>query len=164
MVEIRRAQRKKARARIGIAGVSGSGKTYSSLLMAFGMGKKTGIIDTENGSADLYSQLGDYDVITVRAPFTVAKYLEALRAFEAAKYDTVIIDSLSHAWAGEGGLLDKQGKITDSGKGNSYTAWRQITPEHNALVEAILQSPCHIIATMRSKQEYILQTDRKSVV
>jgi hypothetical protein len=160
-MEIRKAQRKKAKARIGLAGVAGSGKTYSALLMALGIGGKIGMIDTENGSGELYSHLGDYDVVTVKAPFTVAKYLEALKTFETAGYDVIIIDSLSHAWAGEGGLLDKQGKIADSGKGNSYTAWRTITPEHDALVEAILQSKAHIIATMRSKQEYVLQDNGK---
>jgi hypothetical protein len=91
----------------------------------------------------------------------VRKYLDALREFEGAGYSTVIIDSLSHAWAGDGGLLDKQGRLSDSGRANSFTAWRQITPEHNSLVEAILASKCHIIATMRSKQEYVLdQNDR----
>lgn len=159
MVEIRKAVRKKAKLRLGIAAPSGAGKTYSSLLLAFGLGQKVGLIDTEQGSGDLYADLGDYDIIQIEAPYTIDKYLQAIKAFEQANYDVIIIDSLSHAWAGDGGLLDKQGKIADSGKGNSYTAWRSITPEHNALVNAMLASPCHIIATMRSKQEYVLQVN-----
>lgn len=159
-MEIRKAERKKARLRLGIAAPSGAGKTYGALQLAFGLGGKVGMIDTEHGSGDLYAETGDYDIIGIAAPYTVAKYLEAIRAFEAAGYDTVIIDSLSHAWAGDGGLLDKQGKIA-SRTGNSYTAWRDITPEHNALVEAMLKSPCHIVATMRSKQEYVLETNDK---
>ena len=159
MVEIRKAVRKKAKLRLGIAAPSGAGKTYSSLLLAFGLGQKIGLIDTEQGSGDLYADLGDYDIIQIEAPYTIDKYLQAIKAFEQANYDVIIIDSLSHAWAGDGGLLDKQGKIADSGKGNSYTAWRSITPEHNALVNAMLASPCHIIATMRSKQEYVLQVN-----
>lgn len=160
-MEIRKAQRKKAKLRLGIAAPSGAGKTYGALLLAFGLGGKVGVIDTEHGSADLYAHLGDYDIIAIEAPYTVPKYLEAIKAFESAGYTTIIIDSLTHAWAGDGGLLDKQGKIADSGKANGFAAWRTITPEHNALVESMLKSPCHVIATMRSKQEYVLETNEK---
>lgn len=159
-MEIRKAQRKKAKLRLGIAAPSGAGKTYGALLMAFGLGGKIGLIDTEHGSGDLYEELGDYDIIGIEAPYTVAKYTQAIKAFEAAGYTTIIIDSLTHAWAGDGGLLDKQGKLADRGT-NSFAAWRSITPEHNSLVDAMLQSPCHIIATMRSKQEYVLETNDK---
>lgn len=161
-IQIRKAVRHKAKLRLGLVGPSGSGKTYSALQLAFGLGGKVGLIDTEHGSGDLYAHLGDYDIIPLQAPYIVPKYLEAIRAFEAADYSVIIIDSLSHAWAGEGGLLDKQGKIADSGVGNSYTAWRKVTPEHNALVEALLQSPAHIIATMRAKQEYVQEKDEKT--
>lgn len=160
-MEIRKAQRMKAKLRLGIAAPSGGGKTYSALLLAFGLGGKVGLIDTENGSGDLYAHLGDYYVAPLAAPYTVAKYRDAIRSLEAAGCSTIIIDSLSHAWAGEGGLLDKQGAISTQAGFNSYTAWRKVTPEHNALVEAMLQSPCHIIATMRSKQEYVLETDSR---
>jgi hypothetical protein len=159
-MQIRKAERKKAKLRLGIAAPSGAGKTYSALLLAFGLGGKVGLIDTEHGSGDLYANLGDYDIIPIEAPYTVAKYLEAVKAFEDAGYTTVIIDSLSHAWAGDGGLLDKQGKIADRGV-NSFAAWRSITPEHNQLVDAMLQSPCHIIATMRAKQDYVLEINDK---
>lgn len=161
-IQIRKAERSRAKLRLGMAGPSGSGKTYSSLLMGFGLGAKVGLIDTEHGSGDLYADLGDYDIIPIEAPFTVQKYLEALHAFEDAGYDVIIIDSLTHAWAGEGGLLDKQGKIADSDpRGNSYTAWRKVTPEHNQLVEAMLACPCHLIATVRAKQEYSQEKDDK---
>lgn len=159
-MEIKKAQRMKAKLRLGIAAPSGAGKTYSALLMAFGLGGKVGLVDTEHGSGHLYAHLGEYDVIGLEAPYTVAKYTEALKAFEAAGYTTIIIDSLSHAWAGDGGLLDKQGKIADRGV-NSFAAWRTITPEHNALVDAMLQSPCHVIATMRAKQDYVIETNDK---
>jgi hypothetical protein len=160
-MKIRKAERKKARLRLGIAAPSGAGKTYSALLLAFGLGGKVGLIDTEHGSGDLYVHLGEYDIINIEAPYTVRKYLDAIKEFEDAGYTTIIIDSLSHAWAGEGGLLDKQGKIADSGKVNGFAAWRAVTPEHNSLVEAMLKSPCHIIATMRSKQEYVIETNEK---
>lgn len=160
-MQIRKAERKKAKLRLGIAAPSGAGKTYSALLLAFGLGGKVGLIDTEHGSGDLYAHLGEYDIIGIEAPYTVAKYLQAIKTFEDAGYNTIIIDSLSHAWAGDGGLLDKQGKIADSGKVNGFAAWRTITPEHNTLVEAMLKSRCHIIATMRAKQEYVLELNDK---
>lgn len=159
-MEIRKAERKKAKLRLGIAAPSGAGKTYSALLLAFGLGGKVGLIDSEHGSGDLYADLGDYDIIQIEAPYTVAKYTQAIKAFEQAGYSTIIIDSLTHAWAGDGGLLDKQGKMADRGT-NSFAAWRTITPEHNNLVDAMLRSPCHIIATMRAKQEYVLETNDK---
>lgn len=159
-MQIRKAERRKAKLRLGIAAPSGAGKTYSALLMAFGIGGKIGLIDTEHGSGDLYAHLGEYDVIGIEAPYTIKKYVEAIAAFEQAGYTTIIVDSLSHAWAGDGGLLDKQGKMADRGT-NSFAAWRTITPEHNNLVDAMLKSPCHIIATMRAKQEYVLETNDK---
>jgi hypothetical protein len=128
--------------------------------MAFGLGGKVGLIDTEHGSGHLYAHLGDYDVIEIAAPYAVSKYIEAIKTFEEAGYTTIIIDSLSHAWAGDGGLLDKQGKLADRGT-NSFAAWRTITPEHNALVDAMLRSRCHIIATMRAKQDYVLEVNDK---
>ena len=121
------------------------------------------MIDTERRSGELYDDITDYDVCTIEAPFIPDKYTEAIKPAEKAGYGTIIIDSLSHAWAGEGGLLDLQGKIVDSGKGNSYTAWRFVTPKHNALVEAMLQSTCHIIATIRSKNGICLAAERRQI-
>ncbi len=157
-----KAERKKAKLRCGLAGPSGSGKTWSALLLGFGLGGKVALIDTENKSGELYAHLGEYHATQIAAPFTPDKYIAAIKAAEEEGFDVIIIDSLSHAWAGEGGLLDMQGKIADSGKGNSYTAWRTVTPKHQALVEAMLQSKAHIIATIRSKQDYVQQKDEKT--
>lgn len=151
-----KAERKKAKLRLGLCGPSGSGKTYSALLLAQGLGGKIAVIDTENHSAELYADLCDYDVSIITAPYTVEKYLAALKEAEKSGYSVVILDSITHAWAGEGGLLDQQGKIADSSaRKNSYTAWRTVTPKHNQFIEAMLTSPCHVIATMRVKQEYV---------
>ena len=160
-MEFRKAERRKAKLRLGITGVAGSGKTYGALLVAFGLGGKIAMIDTENGSGDLYSALGDYDICSLSAPFTVQKYLDAIKTAESAGYDIIIIDSLSHAWAGEGGLLDMQGKIADSGRKNSFAAWREVTPLHNKLIDTMLASKCHIIATMRSKTDYVQVENEK---
>lgn len=152
-MEIRKAERRKAKLRLGITGPAGSGKTYGALQIAFGLGGKIVLIDTENGSGDLYAGLGDYDVCGLEAPYSVQKYLEAINLCEKSGYNVIIIDSLSHAWAGSGGLLDMQGHLADSM--NSFSAWRKVTPLHNKLIDAMLSSKCHIIATMRSKTDYI---------
>lgn len=152
------AQRKKAKLRLAISGPSGSGKTYSALLIAKGIVplSKVAVIDTESGSADLYANLGNYSTLTMSPPYEPHKYIEAIKAAEKEGFELVIIDSLSHAWNGEGGLLDQQGKATTSKyKGNSWAAWREVTPLYNQLVETILHSNIHVIATMRSKTEYV---------
>lgn len=149
----RKAERKKAKLRLALSGPSGSGKTYSALLIAFGIGGKVAMIDTERGSGELYAHLGDYDVCTLEPPFTPQKYIQAIKEAENLGYDVLIIDSLSHAWAGQGGMLEMHDSISAK-SGNSWAAWRQVTPQHNALVDAMLQSSCHIIATLRAKTEY----------
>ncbi|WP_425905740.1 ATP-binding protein [Nitrobacter sp. TKz-YC02] len=160
-VEIRKAERTKAKLRLGIAGPSGAGKTMSSLKLAKGI-TPTGrilMIDTERGSGDLYADLFDYDIITLQPPYKPEKYVEAIRAAEEAGYDTVIIDSLSHAWSDEGGILDQADKL--SAGGNRFTVWAKLTPQHRALVNAMLNSPAHVIATVRSKQDYAIDDNDK---
>jgi hypothetical protein len=169
---VRKASRKKAKMRIGIAATAGAGKTMGALLVAFGLTgdwEKVGLIDTERGSGELYVNhpvpgtnivIGEFLYSAVEPPYTVAKYIESQKALEAAGCEVIIHDSLSHAWAGAGGLLDKQGRVAAK-TGNSYTAWREVTPEHNLFVDTMLGSPSHIIATMRSKTEYVLETNDK---
>ena len=161
--EIHRATKCRAKLRLGMSGPAGSGKTYSALLIAHGLGGRIAMIDTEHGSGDLYADLlpEGYDVLQLTPPYTPARYIEAIQALEAAGANTIIVDSLSHAWSGEGGSLDRHGKIADR-SGNSWQAWRQVTPEHNALVEALLQSPCYVIATMRAKTEYVQDKDERT--
>lgn len=158
MIEFKKAKRSKAKLRLAISGASGAGKTYSALLIASGIVpmSKVAVIDTESGSADLYADLGDYSTVTINPPYSPKKYIEAIHTAENAGFELIIIDSLSHAWSGEGGLLDQQGKATESKyRGNGWAAWREITPLYNQLIETILHSPLHIIATMRSKTEYM---------
>lgn len=161
-MEFKPAQRKRAKLRLALAGPSGSGKTYSALVVASGITswEKIAVIDSENGSAELYAHLGGYSVLTIEAPYDPQKYIEAINTAEQAGFEVIIIDSLSHAWNGEGGILDQQGKAADTKyRGNSWAAWRECTPKHNALVEAIIKSSCHIMATMRSKTEYAQITE-----
>ncbi len=150
-----KAKRTNAKLRLAITGSAGSGKTFGALLIALGLEGKIAVIDTENGSADLYAHLGDYDTCQLTPPFDPRKYIQTIHEAENEGYNVIIIDSLSHEWAGEGGCLDLQAKIAATKyRGNTYAAWRDVTPLHNALVQAVLASPCHIIATIRCKTDY----------
>lgn len=169
----KKAQREQVRIKVSIAGPAGSGKTMSSLLMAYGLTKaefpnlseaeiweKICVIDTENGSGSLYvgkqvgtTTIGAYNTIDLTPPFEPGVFVDAIRMAEEHGMNVIIIDSLSHAWAGVGGALDQQGAIA-ARSGNSWTAWRSVTPQHNKLVDAMLQSPAHVIANMRAKMEY----------
>lgn len=165
----RKAQRKQAKLKIGLSAPSGAGKTYSALLMAYGMcgdWEKVAVIDTENGSAELYSHLGGFSVCPIAPPFTPKKYIAAINEAVSAGFEVLIIDSLSHAWSGEGGLLEMKDRATKaSNSGNSFTAWRDVTPEHNRLVDAILQSDIDVILTLRAKSDYVITDDngKKSI-
>jgi hypothetical protein len=160
--DIRRAQRKRAKLRCGLIGASGSGKTMSALKLAFGLGERVGLVDTEHASSEMYADLGEYDVIQLDAPYTVARYREAIQAFEKAGYGTIVVDSLSHSWASEGGLLDKQNSLVTSGKyKSSFDAWREVTPDFTRLVEELLNSPAHILCTLRTKVEWVVEKDER---
>lgn len=158
----KKAERKKAKLRLALCGPSGSGKTYSALLTAFGLGGKIAVIDTERGSSELYSELGSFDVGILEPPFKPVKYVEAIKSAENLGYEVIVIDSLSHAWAGEGGLLDIHGSVTNRVK-NSFSAWREVTPMHNQLVDTMLQSSCHLIITLRAKTEYLVDEGGKKI-
>jgi hypothetical protein len=158
----RKAERKQAKLRLALCGPSGSGKTYSALLIAMGLAPagKIALIDTERGSGELYADLAAYDVAPLEPPFTPARYIELIREAERARYDVLILDSLSHAWTGEGGVLDMHDKATAANRsGNSFAAWREVTPQHNALVDTILGADLHVVATMRTKTAYDLVDD-----
>lgn len=160
---LRKATRKKAKIRLGLSAVSGGGKTYSAILIAKGLCgdlSKVAVIDTENGSADLYAHLGEYNVLPLLPPFTPERYIEAVHACAKAGMEVIIIDSISHEWSGKGGCLEIADEETKrSTSKNSYTAWAKVTPRHMAFIEAILQSPCHVITTVRRKQEYEMTKD-----
>ena len=151
----RKAERRKAKLRLAITGPAGSGKTYGALQIAQGLGGSIAMIDTENGSGDLYSSICEYDIMNINAPFDPRKYIQAIHDAENEGYDVLIIDSLSHCWISEGGLLDMKEQLATSGKYNSFSAWSKVTPIQNKLIEAMLTSKCHIIATMRSRTDYV---------
>lgn len=153
---LRQADRKKAKLRIGIAGPSGSGKTYSALLLASGMADwdKIALIDTENRSGDMYSDLGPYNVIELEAPFTPDRYIAAINAAEEAGMQVIIIDSVTHEWDGDGGILRSNDILAQAKfKGNTWAAWSESTPKHQRFLDKIISSRAHIITTVRSKTE-----------
>ena len=156
-MQLRKATRKKAKIRLGLSAVSGGGKTYSAILVAKGLCgdlSKVAIIDTENGSADLYAHLGDFNVLPLTAPFSPERYIEAIRACEKAGMEVIIVDSISHEWDGKGGCLEIVEQL-----GGKYQDWAKVTPRHQAFLDAIIHSSAHVITTVRRKQDYEMVKD-----
>lgn len=162
MIEIKKAERKQLKLRLCLMGPSGSGKTYSALLLAKGLGKKILFIDSENNSSTTYADEFNFDIVNIDPPYTIEKYLEAMKAGVDNKYDVIVVDSLSHAWAGEGGLLDqKSGLDKLNPKSNQFTNWAPITSLHEKFKAYLLHANAHMISTMRSKQEYVIEEDAR---
>lgn len=159
-MELKTSQRKSAKIRLSLQGPAGSGKSYSSLKIAQGLIgdlSKVAVIDTERGSANLYAHLGAYYVLDLDEPFTPEKYIEAIKLCENSGIECIIIDSISHEWSGKGGILEIHEKTTSAMRiPNSFTAWATVTPRHQAFIDAILQSKCHVITTIRTKTEYVI--------
>lgn len=152
MSGFQRATKAQARARVAFSGPSGAGKTFTSLTWARAIGAKVAVIDTERGSASLYADEFEFDVLDMAPPYHPGRLMEALE--QAAGYDVVLVDSLSHFWAGEGGVLE----VVDHAKssGDSFRAWSKGTPLQQRMVDALLRHPAHVLVTMRSKMEYAL--------
>jgi nucleoside-triphosphatase THEP1 len=157
-MSFKRATKAAAKLRLGLIGPAGSGKTMTALRVAHGLGGRVAVIDTERGSASLYSgERGlDFDVLELDS-YEAEKFIQAIGQAEAAGYDVLIIDSLSHAWAGKGGILEFVDKAAKRSGGGSFSGWRDATPLHNQLVDAILGAKLHIIATLRSKVEHVIE-------
>lgn len=161
-MQFTKAVRKRAKLRLALSGPSGSGKTYGALLIAKGIGGKIAVIDTERGSASLYSDIVDFDTLELEPPFTPERCVQALRAAADAGYEVCIFDSITHEWDGAGGCLEINECVAHAKfRGNTWAAWNETTPRHRAFLDAILQSPMHVIATMRSKTETVQGDDKK---
>jgi hypothetical protein len=153
-ISIRKARRSATKLRILLTSPSGGGKTFGALLLAKGLGGRTVVIDTEEGSSDLYDELHEFDVIDLKPPFTPERYVEAISAAEAAGYEVIVVDSVTHCWSGKGGCLELVDDIAKAQfRGNTWSAFSVITPRWRAFVDAILRSSAHIICTGRSKTE-----------
>lgn len=162
-----KATKKKSKLRLALTGPSGSGKTWGALQIAKGLGGRIACIDTEKGSASLYEHIVDFDVLELSAPYTPERYIEAIKEAEKAGYDTLIIDSTSHEWSGPGGCLEIIDEVARAKfKGNTWSAWSDVTPRHRAFVDTMTQCNMHIISTGRSKTETAQSENngRKTVV
>lgn len=160
-MKLRKSQRGQAKIKLAIQGSSGAGKTYSALLLAKGLTNgnlnKVAVIDTENGSADLYAHLGEYNVLSLEPPYSPEKYIDAIDVCAKANMEVVIIDSISQGWDY---LIEFHSKL----QGNSFANWAKVTPRQKSFIDKILQTPIHFICTMRTKQDYVLnQKDGKYI-
>ncbi|MBK6089662.1 AAA family ATPase [Ruminococcus difficilis] len=163
------ASRAKSKARIAVTGPSGSGKTLSSLLLAYGLTgdwNKVAIIDTEHGRARFYAERKEYGIgkflyQRLDPPYSPERYIDYVTsaAQSVGEDGCVIIDSFSHAWDNEGGVLDIKDKIASRNDKNSYTAWSEAGKIQNSLVNTILSVECHTITTMRAKMAYAMEED-----
>lgn len=156
-----KATKTQARLRMALIGPAGSGKTMTALKIATALGGRIAVIDTEHGSASKYADAFTFDTLALNT-FSPDTYVAAIVAATAARYDILVIDSLSHAWSGKEGALEQVDRAAKkSQSGNTYVAWRDVTPMHNRMVEAILAAPLHVIVTMRAKTEYVQEKDER---
>lgn len=166
-MQIKKAERKSVKIKLAITGPSGSGKTMGALMLAKGIAPngKILVIDTEDGSSNLYADHAltqgiEYDVLELDAPYLTKKYIQALELGQENGYDVIVVDSISHAWAGEGGILDRKTAMDQRG-GNSFTNWGKLTPEQERFKSALVHAKAHVIATMRSKQDYVMEANER---
>lgn len=152
----KRATKSQIKLRLALIGISGGGKTYSALSIASHLGRSIALIDTEHGSASKYADIFQFDTCELSS-FHPQNYIDAINA-AGGNYDVLIVDSLSHAWIGKDGALEQVDRIARrSPSSNTFAAWRDVTPLHNQLIEAMLLCRSHLIVTMRSKTEYIME-------
>jgi hypothetical protein len=156
-MELKRASQKGKKLRIGLSGASGFGKSYSALKMGFGMTNdwsKICVLDSECSASSLYFTLGNYNTIDISAPFTPENFIQGIKIAEEANMEVIIIDSISMEWNGTGGCLDIHDQL-----GGRFQDWGPVKKRHQAFIDAILQSKCHIITCVRRKVEYSLDKD-----
>lgn len=159
----RRAEKKKVKFKMAVQGPSGSGKTWGALALAKNLwpDAKVCVVDTENGSSELYADRFEFDTIPLAPPFHTDRYIACIESAVRLGYDVLIIDQISHQWDGDGGILRRKEELDRRPGSNSFTNWSAFTPEHEKFKQAIVQAPIHLIATMRSKQDHIMVTNEK---
>ena len=148
-MKLQQAKRNQVKLRLGLSGASGFGKTYSALLLAYGITddwSKIAIVDTENNSASLYAHLGNFNVLPLTEPYAPERYIEAIKTCEKANIEVIILDSITHEWQGKDGCLEMHQKL-----GGRFQDWAKISPRHQAFIDGILNASCHIITTTRRK-------------
>ncbi|WP_084965296.1 ATP-binding protein [Thermoactinospora rubra] len=155
------ATKEEAKARVALTGPSGSGKTYTALALATTLGSKVAVIDTERGSASKYSDLFSFSRLNLQS-FEPTTLVQALAAAGAQGHDVVVVDSLSHFWSGTGGMLEQVDAASRRGyNGNSFGGWKEARPMERAMIDALVSYPGHVIVTMRSKTDYVIEEDHR---
>lgn len=151
------AKRSEAKARVALLGPTGAGKTHTALEWATVLadGGSVAVIDTENASASLYADKFDFVTAPWWPPYDATKLAAAIKD-AAGEFDVLVLDSLTHFWAGDGGVLDIVDREAAKNRGNTYTAWKKGTPIWRGLLDALIFAPCHVVVTMRSKMDHVL--------
>ncbi len=164
MSRFQKATRKQLKLRMALVAPTGGGKTYTALLLSAYLGKRIAVIDTENRSASKYvgePGIPDFDVLELDS-YAPRNYVDAIKEAEREGFEVIIVDGVTQAWSGKDGALEMVDKAAKrSSSGNSFTAWRDVTPHHNSLVEALVQCKAHLIVTMRAKMEYVMDEDSR---
>ncbi|WP_392750623.1 AAA family ATPase [Streptomyces sp. LN590] len=156
------ATREKAKARLAIMGVSGSGKTWTGLRLTNGLSRRFAVIDTERGAASKYAGINGVTFDTLQLHnYHPQNLISALAAAANAGYEAVLVDSLTHFWSGTEGTLAQVDRAAKNFGGNTFGGWKEGTPLQNAMIDALLSYPGHLVATMRSHTEWSLQTNAK---
>lgn len=161
-IQFTKATKEQCRLRLALIGVSGGGKTFTALTLAKHFGGKTVVLDSERKSASKYADLFDFDTFNLESGHP-NHYIEAIKAAGDAGYSNIIIDSLSHAWVGKDGALELMDKVSKrSGGKESFTGWKEVNPILANLLDVILTSPAHVLATLRAKMEYVIERDERT--
>lgn len=158
-MKLKKASIEGVKLRIGLSGASGFGKTYSALLLAYGITsdwKKIAVIDTENESSNIYAYLGEFNVIPIKGEYGPESYISAIKACENASMDIIIIDTITPEWKGVGGCLDIHKKA-----GGRFQDWARVSPKHDSFIQAVQNSTCHVITTVRRRIEYLVDTNER---
>jgi hypothetical protein len=156
-----KATKRDARLRLAITGPSGSGKTYTLLKLATELGGPVALVDTERGSAEKYADLFEFDTLKLDS-FSPDLMPHLIETAAQNGYKVLIIDSLSHFWTGTDGELDQVEKVKMRLRDNGFAAWREITPKHNRMIDAMLSAPLHVLVSMRVKTEWIIDQDART--
>ncbi|KNB67064.1 ATP-binding protein [Mycobacteroides abscessus] len=154
------ATREASHARIALSGPSGSGKTYTALALGTALSDRVAFVDTERGSASKYVGLNGWQFDTVQPDsFAPLSLVELLGTAAGAEYGCVVVDSLSHYWMGVDGMLEQADRR--SRNGNSFSGWKEVRPEERRMIDALVAFPGHVVVTMRSKTEYVIEENER---
>ena len=152
------AEKSQLKAKVMISGAAGSGKTMAALELASALGSRVAVIDTENGSAALYSDKYKFEMLNLQPPYPPEDFVQAIKVAENSGFDVIVVDGITPEWSGSGGCLDLHTKL-----GGRFQDWAKITPRHRSFIQKILECSTHIICTCRSKQGYAMDEQSKKV-